>query len=67
MVEKLSQENFAAIIRHNTGMVNGCVDRAAAAIWEKVAAYIEETEDRIIDAEFAKTEAESKLAVRGGM
>ena len=66
MAVELSQESFAAIIRSNTGMVNGCVDKAAAEIWQKVAAYIEETEDRIINAEFAKTEAENKFAERGG-
>jgi hypothetical protein len=61
MAEKLSQENFAAIIRQNTGLINGSVDTAAALIWGLVAAHIEETENRIIDAEFAKTEAERKI------
>lgn len=34
----------------------------ALVIWGLVASYIDETENRIIDAEFAKTEAENKLA-----
>lgn len=55
----MSQSNFAAIIRQSTGLQNGTVDIAAASIWQIVASYIEETENRIIDAEFAKQEAES--------
>ena len=57
----LSVGGNSAIIRQNTGLINGSVDQAALLIWNLVAAYIEETENRIIDAEFAKTEAERKI------
>lgn len=58
MTDGLSESCFAAIIRQTTGIQNGLADVAAARIWELVAAYIEETENRIIDAEFALQEAE---------
>lgn len=64
MTHGLSQRNFAAIIRQVTGMQNGLVDVAAARIWEIVAAHIAETENRIIDAEFARQEAQSSTTTR---
>lgn len=61
MAVELSQAGIAQTIRDRTRMVNGCVDQAAAEIWASIATYIEETENRIIDAEFKATDLERQL------
>ena len=61
MAVELSEARIAQTIRRITGMVNGCADQAAAEIWADIATYIEETENRIIDAEFLANDLKRQL------
>lgn len=57
----ISQDQFEQIIAKHATTGGNNIEGAAAEIWALVAAYIEETENRIIDAEFKATDLERQL------
>lgn len=52
----LSQSEFEQIIAKHAATGGNDIEGAAAEIWSLVAAYIEEAEHRVINAEFALQE-----------
>ena len=57
----LSKDQFADIIAKHSTIHGLNIDGAADDIWALVAAYIEATEDRIIDAEFKANDFERRF------